>query len=308
MRTASRVRVIAWGTVFLILLSVLISGLNNNWNWGKFNFSFGGFSYTYDNANRYTAGNGEVPASSVEHLKVDWTAGSVKVIEGNTDTIAFFEDDNITKEEDRLHYYLEGNTLRIKYQSSRRWQRQEFKDKKNLTVQIPKGKQLQSADLDIVSSEMHVETLSARDVDIENVSGKLTLNNIIADKMEVETVSGGMEGTNLKVVDLQTHAVSGKTTMSGEFIEVKSETVSGGIELTPGAKVQKLDTDGVSGGVKVYLPENNGFTVKYDKVSGGFHCDFPTTVSEKDKYVYKNGEARFDFQTVSGGINIIKIG
>jgi DUF4097 and DUF4098 domain-containing protein YvlB len=59
----------------------------------------------------------------------------------------------------------------------------------------------------------------------------------------------------------------------------------------------------VSGDAELSIPENDGFTVKYEKVSGDFECEFPITTS-KNTGTYKDGGASFSMSTVSGDLDL----
>lgn len=304
MRTASRIRVIAWGTVLLVVLSVLISGLRSGWGWG--NFSFFGSGNQYANSDQYTAGNGEIAASQVDHIKVYWTSGSVEVKETSSDKIIFSEENNNLDDKEKLHYYLEGNTLHIQFSSAKKWFSWGKNKNKNLILEIPKGKEFSSAKIDVVSASTNIDVLKGKDVQIENVSGGIYLNEITADTLDIDTVSGGVEGNKITAKEVKSNAVSGKTTLKGKIEKLRVETVSGGIDLTPGAKVREIRTESVSGGVNIHLPENEGFTADFDKVSGSFSSDFETS-GKKDTYTYKNGAIKIDAEAVSGGLHIYKV-
>ena len=53
------------------------------------------------------------------------------------------------------------------------------------------------------------------------------------------------------------------------------------------------------------LPEDAGFTVKLDTMSGDFESDFDTTL-RNDSYVAGNGRCRIDVDAMSGDVTIRK--
>ena len=53
------------------------------------------------------------------------------------------------------------------------------------------------------------------------------------------------------------------------------------------------------------LPDNRGFTYESDTVSGSVECEFQITYKD-DKGIYKDGDASFSFDSVSGDIIIKK--
>ncbi|MPN19450.1 hypothetical protein SDC9_166819 [bioreactor metagenome] len=64
-------------------------------------------------------------------------------------------------------------------------------------------------------------------------------------------------------------------------------------------KLEKISVDTVSGSVEIILPENNGFTLSYDTVSGSTNNDFAMKNNQ-----YKGGDIAIDVNTVSGSLDL----
>ena len=64
-----------------------------------------------------------------------------------------------------------------------------------------------------------------------------------------------------------------------------------------------VDLETVSGDLCLILPQDCGFTMSLDSVSGELMSDFPTTMHNK-RYTYGNGVCKISADTVSGDILI----
>ncbi len=198
--------------------------------------------YTYDNAKKFTAGSAAVPASKVKALDVEWVAGRVIIAYGSGSEVSFSESSASSLDEDHmLHWYLDGSTLKIRFQKSGLViGKSEAKD---LVVNLPRGMVLGEMGLDYLSSNVSIE-VDADSYDLDGVSGTLSL------------------------------ASSGAR-------EVELETVSGNIEMNFASCPGKLDVNSVSADICVGVPSSSGFTLKFSTVGGELDCTIPFTLSGK---------------------------
>ena len=139
---------------------------------------------------------------------------------------------------------------------------------------------------------------------INTVSAEIKLSETMARTLKIETVSGGVSlpnGQKIDTVSLET--VSGKIDFAAESIaDLELNTVSGVVTIqTKITKRAKLDS--VSGNLTLYLPPDSSFSARVDTVSGSFSSSFET-VSDGHRRVCAGGEVPFDIDTVSGDISI----
>ena len=71
-------------------------------------------AYVYENAGKYTAGNGT--AADITNVEIDWIDGSVEVFYDDVEDVTFYEEaqESLSLEE-TLHYWVENSTLHIKF-------------------------------------------------------------------------------------------------------------------------------------------------------------------------------------------------
>jgi len=230
--------------IIIILVFILVSGLlftsciriNNK------NISVGKSVYRYDNGSKYSIGNGAVAASRVKKLEIDWVSGDVTVTYGNGNDISFSESFKGDLSEDHLlRWYLDGSTLRIKFQKSGVVKGKG--ESKNLEVVVPKGMILDGVDLDCVSSNFIVD-VDSLEYDVDTVSGDIDLSASSATVVDVDSVSGDC---TLRMLECPS----------------------------------KVDMDSVSGSISLWIPSNSGFTAELHTVSGKINCAIPVTTSGK---------------------------
>ena len=196
--------------------------------------------YRYDNGGKYSAGNGAVSAADVKEIDVDWVSGDIRLVCGNGKDISFSEsfDGNLT-EDQLLHWYLDGSTLRIKYQKSGVVNGDG--KRKSLEVTLPKGMVLGKVGIASVSSDV--------------------LSEASASEYRVSTVSGDF--------DLSA-SVSGS---------VRMDTVSGDCNFRMPQCPSELNVNSVSGSVNLWIPSSSGFTAELQSVSGKISCAIPSTTA-----------------------------
>lgn len=301
MKTAAKIRIVAWSVAAVALLGFLVGGLNGNLPW----LSLGAFSY--EHSDRYTPGNGSLPAASVGALEVNWVSGGVAVEEHGGTDILFSE--TSSKELDdgsRLQYYLDGDTLKIQFCAPRSPIARSGKVLKQLTVLVPTGHPLARLKVESVSAAVRVTGISAGEADVESVSGNISLNRLSAAELDLETVSGTLESVASAADRLTLESVSGKIELAGSYGQVRGSTVSGSMQIAPGAGVSAVDLESVSGSVTIDIPPEVGFFLEYSTVSGGVDTDFETS-GGKGHMTHQNGGADFQVETVSGSIRVLRV-
>lgn len=285
--------------VFLLILAI---------GWGVLagcQALFGGFSYTYDNARQYAAGDCTLD-DNVQHLNIDWLSGDVVIRYHDKDYIAVTEEAPRPLSKDAtLHYWLDGTTLRIRYAGSDR--RHLFPiPSKALTVYLPRDAALEGLAVETVSADIALGDITARWIDLETVSGAIEAEGVCcAEGLEADSVSG---------------SITVYTQSDSSMLE--AETTSGAIDVTAGAldsislsstsgritaALRSLSYEGsletLSGAIVLHLPEDGAFTGEASTVSGSFDSDLPY---EKvgDAYRWGTGGAELDIETLSGSVSI----
>lgn len=229
-----------------------------------------GETLDYENENAYAVGGSEVSAGGISDISVEWINGNINIEYYDGDTISFSES-SPKNENYAMRYLVEGSELKIKFCKSGLHSINSYS--KALNIYLPKDLQLNSLEVESISSEVYINEITSREFDCDTVSGNLNL--------------------------------------TGSFYEADFSSVSGNIFITDSAVPRSVDLSTVSGDCKLAVPADiSGFRIEYETVSGDvtgndFYIDGGVTIGE-GKQVYGDGSAEIDFSTVSGNFEIAK--
>ena len=259
----------------------------------------------YSNADSYTAGNFTYEAEKVKKVEIEWISGGVTLLNG-TGTLSVTESgaDSLSEEE-QMHWWLDGTTLKIKFCKSgyNLSLNKVFNEQKALTVELP----------------------AFVDLDIDVASGKVSAENMLnLGKLKLNTASGGTDVRSLSAAEIKVDAASGGTafgsvTVSGTFKintasggltvdridadEVDIDSASGGVTVGVGA-VKKMKLDSTSGSIKLTLLDKAaGAKIRYSAVSGNFNTSL-STVNSGDVTTIGDGFTDMEISIVSGSVTV----
>lgn len=308
MRTARIIKISLLLVLACALVAVMMLFINGTINFNLFNLNlnFSGISnYSYKDAANYTSG----PLSTtqpVTALDIGWVSGSVTVVKGSGGVKAY--EDGEFEEDLRLHWYLDDGVLYIRFcKSGTNVNGLNFINRKNLTVELPASVNLTKISCDTVSAGVTIDRFYADTWDIDSVSGAVKISSGNGKSLYVNSVSGSITVSEGNFGSVKTDTVRGFVNYTGNAKSIESDSVSGKLTYNM-STVPNLRADTVSGGVFLSLPENDGFSVKFDSVSGSFEADdFPIAGRLKRNSVsgtYKSGGSSLDVGTVSGSLKI----
>lgn len=305
-KKGARIRFYSWLTAAAVLTLILVLGISGI-SFGKGSRSCSGFQmgYSYPNSNKYKVGNFTLE-EEINQLEINWIAGSVtvEVTEGNQ---VYAEETKVSDDDRKMRYLVENGKLTIQYQKAKFFSFGNWSKSKDLTVYIPKNmaQNMNQIDIETVSADIDISGFQSKDIDFETVSGGIDIKNLITKTMDIEGVSGDIKGSGIQADILNIDVVSGSANIEGNFEKAELEAVSGDLKLGCDSFIKEVNAETVSGDITLYIPEDNGFSAELDSVSGDLNTEF--SVSGKgDTKVYGNGNAEFDFETVSGDVWIKK--
>ena len=279
MKTNAIIRIVIFCLLIVLLLSILVVGIGFRryaFHWNS------GFSTA---ANAQQSSSGQVPASEIRNLNIEWVSGSVTVQPGDTDQIQFSESGNFS-EDQQMVWYQSGDTLTIQFGRTQAFFGIHVNSDKDLVVTVPRGHVFQELEIDSVSARIDVSDQTAEEMDLENVSGNCTFENCTADELTLDTVSGSIA-------------------YQGILNTMECNTVSANCTLTTDSIPEELSLNSVSGDLILELPEDCGFSANIDSMSGSISSEFETTAS-KNHHTHGDGSCRITADTMSGDIIIRK--
>lgn len=261
---------------------------------------------TYDDSENYTIGGAQLN-DTVEHIEIDWIAGNVKLLYSDSDMVSFSEESNKNLTDDfKLHYWLDGTTLKIRFCGSGHWSLGRLE--KDLTVTVPKNFPLTNLKITSISANVSLEAIETESAFIETTSGIICLTGCtVTDRFEFETISGGLEAEFAEPLNELTGSTSsGAVAVTAPHIDrFKVSAASGSVSLSAEAEPQWLDIGTVSGTVDLTLPESASVTLDFRSTSGKLSSELSGR-TEDGKYIFGDGAGEYRIKTVSGNAAVRK--
>ena len=221
--------------------------------------------YSYENADKYTAGD-RVVADKIDKIDVDYVAGDVDITAAVGSAVSVKETANRELEEDEMvHTWVDGTTLRIKYCASDCGMSIEDL-KKNLTLAVPKNMGIEEMKLDLAAGDLKADL------------GKIG-------KFKLDAAAGDLDVTAAEVKMFDVDAAAGNCAF--DFAKVPVKTV----------------IDAAAGDIKVKLPKKCDLTLKIDLAAGDLNYDLPFEKEDKS-YMCGNGSNEMSIDCAAGDVNI----
>ena len=294
---------------------------------------------SYENAKKYTAGDADI-SGTVRNLDIDWTSGRVTVRYHNGSGLRLSETaDRAIQADQRLRWWLDGDTLRVRYEKPGLHLFRFSTLQKELTLDLPEGIAFDTVDISVMSGDIGIPSLRAETLDlsatsgairaaaeaqkvsaqatsgsialnIENTAKELTVHTTSADillnagdvdRIKLSSTSGDMKAAVGHADDLRVSSTSGNILMEiGSSEKVKVESTSGNV--TAGlSSIGTVTVHSTSGDVSLSLPEDPGFTAGLKTTGGSVSYDLPLSRHGSD-YVCGSGAGVLDISTTSGNI------
>lgn len=276
----------------------------------------------YSNADKYTAGDFTYDETKVKKVEIEWISGSVTLKNGRGTLSVSESCEKELSEEEQMHWWIDGTTLKIKFCKSGENLSLTDVKKKDLSIELPafadldievaSGKIIGESMLDLgnlkietASGGTDIKFLSAKEVKVEAASGKTVFGKVsVSGEFEADTASGGLTVDEISANEVDVNSASGGITfgkITAEKLDI--DNASGSVALGI-QSVSKVNIDSTSGGVKITLSDKDaGAKIKFDAVSGGFGTQLPF---EKEGSVYTIGQGLIDMEidVVSGSVTV----
>ena len=286
MKTSAVIRIILLSFLILLLSFILMSVLDQNY------YIEGGRVHTYEDAEHIEpvaiAQQDEISAQ-IRNIEIDWAAGSITIQPDEHAQSIHVTEYAPAESKYQLVMKQSGQTLKIKFcEGSVTFPSFgiDIDISKDLVITVPADWVCNSIEIDAAATEVDIHNLQINELDFDGASGLLILDNCSIDVLDIDTASGDVEFTGtLKELDFD--AASAK--FSGEFYQVP----------------RKLNLDAMSGDVELVLPENSGFYLELDTVSGAFDSDFDFHTMGAH-YECGDGACKIKVSGMSGDVSILK--
>lgn len=281
MKTNAIVRIVLYSIAILVLVSILAGALLLNTfiidtDWSSF--------FTSENTGTL-ASAGSVSAEEIRDIEIEWAAGTITVEPGDVTEITFSETAGLA-EKDQMIWSQKGDTLVIQFCKTRVYFGISIEAPKDLKIIVPKDWICGELEIDAASAEVQIKGISIDTVDFDGASGVCEFINCDVNHLDIDTASGDIYYT-------------------GTLIELDCDAASASCSLNLTNCPKRIDADMASGDLRITLPEDCGFTVNLDALSGDFTSDYSTTISN-GKHIYGDGSCTINVSALSGDVMIYK--
>lgn len=311
MKGSAIIRICLWTILAAVLTVIMIVGMAfGSLKTGNWNVSLGGYHYGEEGS--YSVGETALETDAVHSIDIDWLSGNIRIVATEENRITVNESETASSD-DALRWRLHDGELQIKYCKPRRFGKITFA--KDLEICVPSSmltedidRTLYGIEVENVSSQIHVEGLAVRSLDIESVSGNIDLLKSEIGTLEIGNVSGTVQIEKSMIERAELSTVSGNVSLNGTVRSLELKGVSARLDVYTLQCPAELSCESVSGYVKLVIPEQSGFRVQMDSVSGKLSAtDFGILSRGNGTYVCGDGSADFEIETVSGMVEICKI-
>jgi DUF4097 and DUF4098 domain-containing protein YvlB len=279
-------------------------------------------SYLYDNSENYTAGNREI-SDTITVIDLDYLSGDVTLVTTDSNVTSIVETSKKDVDDKRkVHTWVEGNTLHVRYCASARALDLNNLGKK-LAIMLPAGTDLSNVELKVTSGDIRAEgfntdtfvikatsgdvkvDLSAKTAEITVTSGDILFKQTgDSDSVVIKTTSGEVTAEVEHVTTTDIVVTSGNIDVSADYVEtIHVDALSGDSTYSFRQVPDLSDIDATSGNITVYLPEDADLTATFDKTSGDIYYELP--FAQKDgHYICGSGTKQMSLKTTSGDIRV----
>lgn len=301
MKTNAIIRIVIFSLVILVLSSILVGGIalrDRGFDWvyrlhqGSEEvspISADSAEHHENEENHDYASSAQRTSGKIDELSIDWASGSITIRPGDTDEILYEETGDFDSA-NAMVAKVSGSKLTIQYCKDGSFLKGGFSFggslHKDLTITVPRDWVCRELEIDVASADLDIRDLTIQEFDFDGASGSCTLTDCAVGEMSLDTASGDI-------------------TFSGTLDALDCDSASAKLQLELRNTPRSIDMDTASGSLTMVLPEDCGFTVSLDALSGRFSSDFATT-TQNGHHIYGDGSCKINVSSMSGGVTIRK--
>lgn len=250
------------------------------------------------------AGDCQVPAEAVSTIFVRWTSGAVEVEAWDGGDVRFAKEDDDwfdwSLEDGALNISSTGGTLVLRLPGGLLSSLHIETSSADVTVN---GVNLEELRIATISGDISAESLTGNTVYTGTTSGDIRIGGLTTDCLEISTTSGDVQGDAFSSY-FTGNTVSGKLKMTVQGVdEVWAGTTSGNIGLELYGAPGTVDVRSRSGDIDLALPEDLGFELTFDTVSGDADMEADCT-RLNGVYTRNGGGCAIYAVTISGDLRV----
>lgn len=287
MKSSAIVRIVLFSLAILILGGILLSAVCFNMYIVDGTIAFESHSAAEEAP--LLENEMQETSSQVCNLELEWVAGSITIQPDEHVHSIHVTEYTPSGSDYETVMQQSGQTLKIKF-SKESVKLSGFSINanvsKDLVITVPADWNCNSIDIDAAAADVKIHDLKMNELDFDGASGKLILDNCDIVELDIDTASGDVDFSGT-LNELDFDAASAR--FDGEFHNIP----------------QKLNLDAMSGDMTLVLPENSGFSLELDSMSGSFDSDFDFHTMGAH-YECGDSSCKIKVSALSGDVEILK--
>ncbi|MNO33241.1 hypothetical protein D3C76_232490 [compost metagenome] len=246
----------------------------------------------------------QVIEETVSNIKLDWLTGEVRILPSEMDHVQIVQYMNNRFPDKKMAQVVQQSGILHILDGRKRSLIGFNLNTTTLEVYLPK-KKLHSITINGTGSHLYVQALEAQMFKIQLTSSHATVTGGSCDKCEINAVGTNFIGEDVEIQELNLCATSSKVEISGELSEIHANSTGRGIKIQSSIVPCNIQSVSTGAGVTLGIPENDGFVLEFQKVSGHLKSDFPL-IPQGRSYTYKDGGKLYRAEVRGGRFSLQK--
>lgn len=202
----------------------------------------------YDDADKYTAGDREI-TDKIDSIEIEYVAGDIEIKSEGSGKVTVKETSSKDLEEDqKIHTWVTGTTLKVKYCAS--GVDVDLNDlDKELLITVPKDFDLADIDIDSAAGNLKIDRISVQNLDIDMAAGDLDL--IFAKVPKTTDIDAAAGDVTITIPEDSGLTIESDTAVGGFSCEIPFITDNDKEEYILGDGSNELSLDAAAGDIKI---------------------------------------------------------
>ncbi|MCM3783803.1 DUF4097 domain-containing protein [Neobacillus mesonae] len=242
--------------------------------------------------------------SSLTRITLDWLLDDVYIYPGDDDHIRILQKANQRFSEQKLfHAEQRGEELFIIDGRKQTFNIGLNVNRSQLDIIVPK-KEFESIHITSAGGRVNFRNMNVNKCVIKNTSGKINVSGRIHE-LHLKVAGAGVTGEVLDVGKLRISSTSSKTDLSGSFNDIESHFTGSVLIISSLTAPERIHSVSTGASVRVTIPDNDGFSCRFKKLSGSFKSDFPV-VSNGNDMIYLAAKRSYLAEVRGGQFILLK--
>lgn len=238
-------------------------------------------------------------------IMLDWLTGDIHIEPGDSDDIVLTQLADRSFMEKKLFQLQQTEKTALSIVDGRKsFVGIGFNLRKTiLKIQLPR-RQFHYISIRHAGGQVTVQELHAKKLCYSTTSGRAGLSGHI-EELILHATGSHVTGHELETHKLELRATSSRIKLAGQFSNLNLIATGSNVAIPSSTAPAQINSISTGASVTVSLPENDGFTLQFQKRSGRLHSDFPL-IQKENTYTYINDIRTYRAEVRGGSFTLRK--